>query len=42
MKVKRKRYEHICTSIQGENSVKKIELREEEIFVIDFLRNFEA
>ena len=42
MKVKRKRYEYIHTSIQGANSVKRIELREEEIFVIDFLRNFEA
>ena len=26
---------------QGENSAKRIELREEEFFVIDFLRNFE-
>ena len=42
MKVKWKRYEYIDTSIQGTNSVKRIELREEEIFVIDFLRKFEA
>ena len=42
MKVKWKRYEYIHTSIQGENSVKIIELREEEIFVIEFLRKFEA
>ena len=42
MKVKWKRYEYIHTSIQGANSVKRIELREEEIFVIYFLRKFEA
>ena len=42
MKVKWKRYEYIDTSIQGENSVKRIELREDEIFVIEFLRKFEA
>ena len=42
MKVKWKRYEYIDTSIQGANSVKKIELLEDEIFLIDFLRKFEA
>ena len=42
MKVKWKRYEYIHTSIQGSNSAKIIELQEEQIFVIDFLRNFEA
>ena len=42
MKVKWKRYEYIHTSIQGANSVKRIELLEDEIFLIDFLRKFEA
>ena len=42
MKVKWKRYEYIHTSIEGENSVKRIELRGEEFFVIDFLRKFEV
>ena len=42
MKVKWKRYEYIGTSIQSANSVKRIELQEKEICVIDFLRNFEA
>ena len=42
MKVKWKRYEYIDTSIQGANSVKRIELLEDEIFLIDFLRKFEA
>ena len=42
MKVKWKRYEYIHTLIQGANSAKRIELREEEIFVIEFLRKFEA
>ena len=42
MKVKWKRYEYIHTSIQGSNSAKRIELQEEEIFVIYFLRKFEA
>ena len=42
MKVKWKRYEYIDTSIQGANSVKRIELLEDEIFLIDFLREFEA
>ena len=42
MKVKWKRYEYIGSSIQGANSVKRIELRENEIFLIDFLRKFEA
>ena len=41
-KVKWKRYKYIHTSIQGANSVTRIELREEEIFVIYFLRKFEA
>ena len=40
MKVKWKRYEYIHTSIQGENSVKIIELREDKIFVVYFLRKF--
>ena len=42
MKVKWKRYEYIHTSIQVANSAKRIELREVEIFVIDFLRKIEA
>ena len=40
MKVKWKRYEYIHTSIQG-SSAKRIDLQEEEIFVIGFLRKFE-
>ena len=45
MKVKWKRYEYIHTSIQGSNSntsAKRIDLQEEEIFVVYFLRKFEA
>ena len=42
MKVKWKRYEYIDTSIQGANSVKRIELLEDKLFLIDFLRKFEA
>ena len=45
MKVKWKRYEYIHTSIQGSSSTtgaKTIVLEEEEIFVTDFLRKFEA
>ena len=42
MKVKWKRYEYIDTSIQGANSVKRIELLEDEIFLIEFLRKFEV
>ena len=38
--MKERHYIHI--SIQGANSAKRIELREEEIFVIGFLRKFEA
>jgi len=36
MKVKWKRYEYIHTSIQGSNSAERIELQEEEMFVVDF------
>ena len=45
MKVKWKRYEYIHTSIQGSGSTtsaKRIELQQEEFFVINFLRNFDA
>ena len=45
MKVKWKRYEYIHTSIQGSSSTtssKRIDLQEEEIFVMDFLRKFEV
>ena len=42
MKVKWKRYEYIGTLIQFANSVKRIELREDENFLIDFMRKFEA
>ena len=42
MKVKWKRHEYIHTSIQCSNSAKRIELQEQQICVIDFLRKFEA
>ena len=41
VKGKWKRYEYIHTLIQG-SSAKRIDLQEEDIFVIDFLRKFEA
>jgi hypothetical protein len=44
IKVKWKRYEYIHTSISSNNSTsaKRIDLQEEEIFVIEFLKKFET